>query len=318
MAVFLFLASALVPVLVALRNGLVDSASGLATISKIFTAVNHTVATDILPVSENAITMGDTLMNMLGGPPYVQGVLDDVGLIFQQMELAISSFSSSAAATAMLYHPWPVGKHGFTIHALSEAVWVSASVINAVLATFALLSLFGLRASSCGARTFRWCHCLLLDLMLLLWFACAVLLPVVLVGADVCVAPGVAVLAVINATDSGGVAEPGQFGPAYEAARFYTSPCGSEPPAGAYSVLLDAQATAGTALTDFAVLNASVAALNASVRTAIWPIVDALGDDVDTLAVAINETIGRVDCPPVYDAFIIVSGYTLQFRTGFS
>jgi hypothetical protein len=174
------------------------------------------------------------------------------------------------------------------------------------LALLMLLSLLGLRATRCAAKTMRVFSCILINLLVLTWIVAAVVFAFALVGSDVCVSPGTSLLAVLNATGRG--FSNGRASAAYESALFYTSTCGSIPPSGAYAELLEGQSAVMGAISALSELNASLST-NATfeVRSAAGPYVEVLAQDLGETLTGINSTLAEADCPAVFGEFLVVS-----------
>ena len=307
---FVCMASMLAPILVNIREGVASSSSGLRSFTSLLSSANQSIVDGALPPTQSSLSTSLELMGLLREAPEAQAVLDDVGLLLQQLEAVSEALdSTAAAATAFLAHEWHVSKHVvFSNHSLGNSLWQGCLATVVALGVFVSLTLIGLRTTKFSARAFRWCNGLLPFTLLLLCLFCAALSIVALAGADVCAAPGAAVLAMLNATHAGGPAGAGQLGPTYQAARFYTARCGTEPPAGAFLVLLDAQATVEDAVADVQTLNATLGlAGNATLRTAAAPLISSIAANVLVIWGIVNSTLLVVDCPPVYDAFLGVS-----------
>lgn len=305
----LILASAtLVPVLVRIRSGLNASASGLSDFTGACSSASNVLVGSAVPPTQSAITTGRALMSLLGGAPEAQAVLDDVGLLFQQLWAGSAAVTAmSAAATAILNRQWPFGRLALSVLNAGEAAWIACASALAAIVAFSLLSLSGLRATKCSVRSNRWFHCMFPVVLLGFWLLCGALVALSLVGADVCVAPGSAFLAVLNATGESGPAASGQLGAEYEAAQFYTSPCGTQPPGGAFICLLHSQATASTASGDLAALNATLIALsNRTLANSAAPLIASASQFIADAANTVNATIGETDCPAVYANFLEV------------
>lgn len=307
---FICVASGLAPILVNIRQGVASSSSGLRSFTSLLSSANQSIVDSALPPTQSSLSTSLELMGLLREAPEAQAVLDDVGLLLQQLEAVSEALeSTAAAATAFLAHEWRVSKHVvFSNRSLGNSLWQGCLATIVALGVFVSLTLIGLRTTKCSARAFRWYNGLLPFTLLLLCLFCAALFIVALAGADVCAAPGAAVLAMLNATHAGGPAGAGQLGPAYQAARFYTTTCGTEPPAGAFFVLLEAKATVEEAVVDLQTLNATLSlAGNATLRTAAASLISLIAANVLVIGESVNSTLLAVDCPPVYEAFLGVS-----------
>jgi hypothetical protein len=120
-----------------------------------------------------------------------------------------------------------------------------------------------------------------------------------LVGSDVCVNPSSAVLAIINVTA-------GSSDSAYTTTLFYTSPCGSVPPIGAYGQLVGGQQQALAALDSLSTLNSTIGSTILDGNATIAGLVGAIDFSVFQVVVQTNATVASVDCNAVYARYLEV------------
>lgn len=301
------IAAILAAVLVNVRTGLAAASTGLSSFTGALASLDGLVA-GAIPPTHGAIEAGLGLMGLLGGAPEAQAILDDAGLLLQQLDAGSAALTSTAAAaTSILDRQWPLGRISFSVLGVGGAAWIACASAVAVVIAFSALASLGLRATKRSTRAYRWFHCTFPLVLVALCVLCGLLLAVAIVGADVCVAPSAAVLSVINATGENGLDSAGQLGPVYEAAQYYTSPCGTQPPGGAFVCLLHSQATAGTARADIAALNLALNGfVNRTLADEVAVILSSTSRCIAEAAAAINATIDETECEPVYAEFLAV------------
>lgn len=310
---FVVAASLLVAVLTGVRSGITNTVAGVASFHSLLSAVNQTISRDLLPPVEDGLSTGNVMLAALEAenvdPSIVTlslDVIDAVGLAQEQLQATLAALVGyMSGLDALLHKQWHVSRLTFSVESASTLVWEAGAGVVAGLTALLLVTLFGLRATSCAAKSFRWCLCLQLNVLLFTWIIAAALFSVALVGADVCIAPGTAILSVLNATGNG--MEGSVFSPAYESAQYYTSPCGSVPPAGAYAELLRGQSAALAASAALDQLNATLTTnATAAVQAIAQPFIAQLGEDLLGAVGGVNSTLFEVDCWTVSGAYLNV------------
>jgi hypothetical protein len=173
---------------------------------------------------------------------------------------------------------------------------------------FVVFSTIGLIAKPWGAKALRGSLCVLALVLFVVWMFGAFFFTVSLFGSDVCVGPSAAVLAIVNVTSGGS--------DAYSTTLFYTSPCGSVQPIGAYGQLVGGQEQAVSALVELSALNATIGPAvlaNVTVSTLLGEI----DWSMQQVVFQTNATVATVACNVVYSQYLQVrvlkqANYTLR------
>jgi len=163
---------------------------------------------------------------------------------------------------------------GFSLDGLTTQVWSAGIAALTLLLVFLVLSaatLLGRKPRA--AEAFRLCACVILAALAFSWVLTAALFAFALVGADICVAPAVALLRVLNSSLSGGQATPGV---AYTTAAYFSSPCGTTPPAGALGYIQAEQNAATAMLNGVSQLQLQLSNESVAVGDAARPFIAAL------------------------------------------
>lgn len=290
-------------ILTKLNTGVTDTINGFKAFNNVLSTANSTIGSTLLPpVSAATGDATDFLTSLQTAvPPAPTELIDAVAsisastlVLSAQLEQVSALLSSATGALGEA-----VGENGkYPVNQAGPLLFRSGLGVLVGFLVYLCGSLVGLVGKPCGARALRGSLPILLLAVGGVWSFGAVFFAVALAGSDVCVAPGAAVLAILNATDSASASA------AYPTAQYYTAPCGTENPSGAYQELLDGRAQANSSIASIIDLNATIIGLgNPALVNLSEPFLVRLTGHFNEANAGIDSTLDAISCPIVYGAF---------------
>lgn len=287
------------------RVGVAQVESAIGHLGAILGTANASTL-DIQPVAEYVGGNASALKAATGPLGASAVLLDDASFLDTlASNLSTGAATASAALTATVGALGPAIQAGgavaagFSLDGLTTQVWSAGIAALTLLLVFLVLSaatLLGRKPRA--AEAFRLCACVILAALAFSWVLTAALFAFALVGADICVAPAVALLRVLNSSLSGGQGDPGV---AYTTAAYFSSPCGTTPPAGALGYIQAEQNAATAMLNGVSQLQLQLSNESVAVGDAARPFIAALTTLAAQGSSLANQSAADLACSALHD-----------------
>ena len=287
-------------VLTKFSGGVTTTLNGFKDFDNVLSNANSTIGSMLLPPVNGATADATDLAAALAGSPLqsgATGIADASQALSEQLEQVSVLLST---ATSVLGQA--LGQNGqYPVSQAGPLLFRSGLGVLFGFACYLVGSLMGLVGKPWGARALRGSLPILLLTIGGVWSFGAVFFAVALAGSDVCVAPGAAVLAILNTVGSS------SLGVAYNTTKYYTAatcdPAGN-PPIGAYAEMVSGLAQANASLGSVVDLNTTIYKTgNQTLIDASKTIIASLAGHLDDAVGGISETLQVLSCPAVSAVF---------------
>lgn len=302
-------AAAAISVLSKVQNSVNSTVHGFEGFNSLLNTASASIDSGLLPVVGTAKNQTQYLIEVLQGAaasPAAVGAATALAATTAGLESQLSEVTKLlGSATRTLNAALGAGSSQFSVSTLGSLVYKAGLGVIVGFLLFVVFSTIGLVGKPWGAKALRGSLCVLALVLFVVWMFGAFFFTVSLFGSDVCVGPSAAVLAIVNVTSGGS--------DAYSTTLFYTSPCGSVQPIGAYGQLVGGQEQAVSALVELSALNATIGPAvlaNATVSTLLGEI----DWSMQQVVFQTNATVATVACNVVYSQYLqVVDGLCTGF-----
>lgn len=282
---------------------------GFQGFSDILDAANANVNAGLVPAVDSVTARAIQLALVLGPAGAPSAAVDMANALSETTESLSQQLAEVStmisAATRTLDSALGSSSSQFSVSQLGSLVYKAGFGVLSGFVLYVVFSTLGLCGNAFAAKTFRGSLCVLVVALLLVWLFGAFFFTVSLIGSDVCVSPSNAVLSIVNVTA-------GTSDAAYTTTLYYTSPCGTVPPMGAYGQLASGQVEAIAALGNLTTLNATVgAAIN---NATVAGLLGSIDWAMTQVVINTNATVASVSCAVVYTQYLkVIDGLCSRF-----